>query len=78
MSRSSQHAPGAAAARAAVLTPAHATGRLPISGGGERRHGLFGAVGGNHRVPALAGGDDGVQLPQDRSGDHGLGSGPHS
>ena len=36
---------------------------------------MFGAVGGDDRVPALAGGDDGVQLPQDRCGDHGLGLG---
>ena len=34
---------------------------------------MFAAVAGDDRVPALAGGDDGVQLPQDRRGDHGLG-----
>jgi hypothetical protein len=32
-------------------------------------------MGGDDWVPALAGGDDGVQLPLDRCGDHGLGLG---
>jgi hypothetical protein len=33
------------------------------------------AVGGDGRVPASAGGDDGVQRSQDRRGDHRLGLG---
>ena len=36
---------------------------------------LPGAVGGDARVPGLAGGDHGVQVPQDRGGDDGLGLG---
>lgn len=50
-------------------------GRLLLSGGDGHHRGMFGAVGGDDRVPGLAGGDDGVQLPQDRCGDHGLGLG---
>src|SRR5262245_14217166 len=42
--------------------------------GGHRLEGfLAGAVGGDVGAPGLAAGDDGVQLPQDRGGDHGLG-----
>ena len=46
-----------------------------ISGCDGHHRELFGAVGGDDRVPVSAGGDDGVQVPQDCRGDHGLGLG---
>jgi hypothetical protein len=48
----------------------------PADVGGDRHHrATFGAVGGDDRVRGSAGGEDGVQSPQDRGGDHGLGWG---
>jgi hypothetical protein len=44
-----------------------------MSGGDGHDRGMFGAVGGDNRIPALSGGDDGVQLSQYRCGDHCLG-----
>ena len=46
-----------------------------MSGGDGHHHAAFVAVGGDDGVPAAAGGDDGVQLPQNRRGDHRLGLG---
>src|SRR3954447_23308142 len=50
--------------------------RHDVMSGGEVGGGLgSGAVGGDVGVPGLAGGDDGMQVSQDRGGDHGLGLG---
>jgi hypothetical protein len=45
------------------------------SGRGGWLHSWSCAVGGDGGVPGLAGGDHGVQVPQDRRGDNGLGLG---
>ncbi len=55
------------------LAPTLLDGPPGVSGGDGRQG--SGSAGGDRRIPALAGGDDGVQLPQDCRGDHGLGLG---
>ena len=54
------------------LAPAVSLDRRSECSGGECLRGVLGAVRGDGWVPGLAGGDDGVQVPQDRGGDHGL------
>src|SRR5204862_420006 len=49
--------------------------RRARSGGDRGGCGSTSAVGRDYWVPALAGGDDRVQVPQDRGGDDGLGLG---
>ena len=44
----------------------------PGRSGGDGAALSSGAAGGDDRVPGLAGGDDGVQVTQDRGRDHGL------
>jgi hypothetical protein len=60
--------------RVGLAPTASLMSRLPRSGG-DRYRVVFGAVGGNHRIPFAAGGDDGMKLAQDRRGDDGLGLG---
>jgi hypothetical protein len=54
------------------LAPAVSLGRRSECSDGEWLRGVLGAVGGDGWVLGLAGGDDGVQVPQDRRRDHGL------
>jgi hypothetical protein len=54
------------------LAPAASLDRRSGCSGGECLGGVLGAVRGDGWVLGLAGGDDGVQVPQDRGGDHGL------
>ena len=61
--------------RVGLAPTASLTGRLLMSGGQWASPRMFGAVGGDDRVPRLAGGHDRVQLAQDRRGDDGLGLG---
>ena len=58
--------------RVGLAPTASLTRRLVLSGGDGHRV-VAGAVGRDHRIPFVTGGDDGVQLAQDRRGDDGLG-----
>ena len=54
------------------LAPAASLMSRLVLSGGDRHPVVVGAVGGDDRIPLAAGGDDGVQLAQDRRGDDGL------
>ena len=54
------------------LAPAVSLDRRSECSGRQCFRGVLGAMGGDDGVPALPGGDHGVQVAQDRGGDDGL------